>query len=160
MSGYVTTPSGEQPPPEAVKQPILERARKMAATWVTSEDGEASYRDWMEFCEDWVRHRLKQNYYEIHDVVRWERATGPPTPPHRMSAQLDQMAHDICPEAWGQATGLRDLMMALVRRCGPMIPSWVPRWRAGPHWGSSPGDGRRARSTRGRCPGDSGVRRQ
>ena len=81
LSGYAMTPSGEQPPPEAVKQPILERARKMAATWVTSEDGEASYRDWMEFCEDWVRHRLKQNYYGIHDVVRWERATGPPHAP-------------------------------------------------------------------------------
>ena len=99
----------------------------MAGTWVTSEDGETSYRDWMAFCEDWVRHRLKQSYCEIQGGAWFERSTAPHTPPYLSGAQLDRMAHDICLEAWGQARDLRDLMLALVRRCGPMIPNWLFR---------------------------------
>ena len=94
--------AGESPTPEAVTTPILEQARQMAGTWITSEDGETAYREWMAFCEGWVRHRLNQTYFEIHDVAWWERVNAPSPPPHRTSAQLDQMAHDVCLEAWGQ----------------------------------------------------------
>ena len=61
-----------------------------------SDAQESAYREWMLWCEDWVRHRLKRTYYEIEDVGWFTRVTAPSTPPLRPSAQLDHMAHEIC----------------------------------------------------------------
>ena len=60
-------------PTETVTAPILGQARKLAGLWVTSDNGQAAYLDWMAFCEDWARHRLRQAYYEVHDEAWWER---------------------------------------------------------------------------------------
>ena len=47
---------------------ILERARKLAGLWVMEDNGQTTYLEWMEFCQDWARHRLKQTYFERYDV--------------------------------------------------------------------------------------------
>ena len=136
------TLAGEGMPPttESVTTPILGRARKLAGLWVTADNGQAAYLEWMEFCEDWARHRLKQTYFERPDVnaepprervnpsylAWWEWVNAPDPPPRRTSAQLDQMAHDICEEAWDQGRNLREVLVALVRRLqqGALLPAW------------------------------------
>ena len=133
---------GEGMPPttESVRAPILGRARKLAGLWVTADNGQSAYLDWMEFCEDWARYRLKQTYFERLDVnaepprervnpsylAQWEWENAPDPPPRRTSAQLDQMAHDICEEAWDQGRNLREVLVALVRRLhqGALLPAW------------------------------------
>ena len=129
--------TGEEglPTTESVTAPILARARKLAGLWVAADKGQASYLEWMDFCEDWARHRLKQMDVNAEPpreranpvyMAWWAWAHAPDPLPRRTSIQLDQMAHDICEEAWDQGRNLREVLMALARRLQEraLLPTW------------------------------------
>ena len=106
--------------------PILARAKKLAGTWVVADTQEAAYQEWMEWCEDWVRDRLKQTYYEIWDVEWFTRVAAPHTPPTRSPAQLDKMARDICEEAWTDTKETRVIFREMSARFPQSVrPHWL-----------------------------------
>ena len=120
--------------------PILERARKLAGLWVIGDNGQGAYLEWMDFCQDWARHRLKQSYFEKYDNYTdtprertnpcctaqgtWEH--GMRAPPYRTTQELDRMANDICEEAWDQGKDIRGHLVALVRASQQrgLLPKW------------------------------------
>ena len=120
--------------------PILERARKLAGLWVVDDNRQDAYLAWMEFCQDWARHRLKQIYFERDDgqsgptrertnpayVAQWAWENAPHVPPYRTTAELDRMAYDICEEAWDHGRDVREVLVSLVRRLqwGGLLPRW------------------------------------
>ena len=120
--------------------PILDRARRLAGLWVVEDNGQDAYLAWMDFCQDWARHRLKQFYFEKHDdqlepprertnpccTAQWAWEHGMRAPPYRTTEELDRMANDICEEAWDQGRDIRGHLVALVRA----LQQWglLPRW--------------------------------
>ena len=127
--------------------PILERARKLAGLWVVEDNGQDAYLAWMDFCQDWARHRLKQFYFERHDdqlepprertnpccTAQWTWEHGMRAPPYRTTSELDRMANDICEEAWDQGRDVRGHLVALVRALQQrgLLPRWFYQVVAG-----------------------------
>ena len=130
-------PTGTTDEPRA---PILERARKLAGLWVINDNGQNAYLEWMEFCQDWARHRLKQLYFEKYDpdmapprertnpccTAQWTWEHDMRMPPYRTTQELDRMANDICEEAWDQGKDIRGHLVALVRSLQQrgILPKW------------------------------------
>ena len=141
MPGGAPTPSED-----SSTAPILDRARKLAGLWVVDDNGQDAYLAWMDFCQDWARHRLKQIYFETHDfqeepprertnpccTAQWAWKHGRP-PPYRTTNELDRMANDICEEAWDQGRGIRGHLVALVRALQQrgLLPRWFYQVVAG-----------------------------
>ena len=136
-----STPGGETAPTtEIPTAAILQRARKLAGLWVMEDNAQATYLEWMDFCQDWARHRLKQIYFEQYDfqsvpsrertnpayVAQWAWENAPNAPPYRTTAELDRMANDICEEAWDHGHDIRAVLVSLVRRLqtGGLLPQW------------------------------------
>ena len=123
--------------------PILERARKLAGLWVIDDNGQSAYLEWMAFCQDWARHRLKQFYFEKYDndmdlprertnpcfTAQWTWEHDMRMPPYRTTQELDRMANDICEEAWDQGKDIRGHLVALVRSLQQrgILPTWFSR---------------------------------
>ena len=127
------------PPVAGSTTPILDRARKLAGLWVVDDNGQEAYLAWMDFCQDWARHRLKQIYFETHHfsedpprertnpcyTAQWAWQHGR-APPFRTKEELDRMANDICEEAWDQGRDIRGHLVALVRMLQQR--GLLPRW--------------------------------
>ena len=127
------------PPADGSTTPILDRARKLAGLWVVDDNGQEAYLAWMDFCQDWARHRLKQIYFETHHfsedpprertnpcyTAQWAWQHGR-APPFRTKEELDRMANDICEEAWDQGRDIRGHLVALVRMLQQR--GLLPRW--------------------------------
>ena len=127
-------------PAEEPRTPILERARKLAGLWVIDDNGQNAYLEWMDFCQDWARHRLKQFYFEKYDndmdlprertnpcfTAQWTWEHDMRAPPYRTTQELDRMANDICEEAWDQGKDIRGHLVALVRSLQQrgILPKW------------------------------------
>ena len=125
---------------ETASATILERARKLAGLWVMADNGQNAYLEWMDFCQDWARHRLKQTYFERYDVhaeppreranpcymAQWAWDNAPDPLPRRTTAELDRMADVVCEEAWTQGRDVREVLVSLVRRLqtGGLLPKW------------------------------------
>ena len=123
------------------------RARKLAGLWVIEDNGQDAYLAWMEFCQDWARHRLKQIYFEKYDAqaepprertnpcytAQWAWEHGMRAPPYRTTSELDRMANDICDEAWDQGRDIRGHLVALVRALQQrgLLPNWFYQVVAG-----------------------------
>ena len=134
MPGGAPTPSED-----SSTAPILDRARKLAGLWVVDDNGQDAYLAWMDFCQDWARHRLKQIYFETHDfqeepprertnpccTAQWAWKHGRP-PPYRTTNELDRMANDICEEAWDEGRDIRGHLVALIRMLQQrgLLPKW------------------------------------
>ena len=133
-------PGGASTPvDESSTAPILDRARKLAGLWVVDDNGQDAYLAWMDFCQDWARHRLKQIYFEAHDfqeepprertnpccTAQWAWKHGRP-PPYRTTNELDRMANDICEEAWDEGRDIRGHLVALIRMLQQrgLLPKW------------------------------------
>ena len=130
---------GPTPSEDGSTAPILERARKLAGLWVVDDNGQDAYLAWMDFCQDWARHRLKQIYFETHHfredpprertnpccTAQWAWRHGR-APPYRTTEELDRMANDICEEAWDQGRDIRGHLVALIRMLQQR--SLLPRW--------------------------------
>ena len=128
---------------EEPRAPILERARKLAGLWVIDDNGQNAYLEWMDFCQDWARHRLKQFYFEKYDpdmapprertnpcfTAQWTWEHDMRMPPYRTTQELDRMANDICEEAWDQGKDIRGHLVALVRSLQQrgILPTWFSR---------------------------------
>ena len=147
MSSILTTAlpvrrlTGDRPTPSADSStaPILDRARKLAGLWVVDDNGQEAYLAWMDFCQDWARHRLKQIYFETHHfsedpprertnpccTAQWAWRHGR-APPYRTTEELDRMANDICEEAWDQGRDIRGHLVALIRMLQQR--GLLPRW--------------------------------
>ena len=119
--------------------PIFERARKLAGLWVVGDDAQKAYLEWLDFSQDWARHRLKQIYFETYHfcedpprertnpccTAQWTWRHGR-APPYRTTEELDRMAYDICDEAWNQGRELRGHLVGLIR--GLQQRGLLPRW--------------------------------
>ena len=130
---------GPTPSEDGSTAPILDRARKLAGLWVVDDNGQDAYLAWMDFCQDWARHRLKQIYFETHHfcedpprertnpccTAQWAWRHGR-APPYRTTEELDRMANDICEEAWDQGRDIRGHLVALIRMLQQrgLLPKW------------------------------------
>ena len=131
--------SGPMPADDGSTAPIFERARKLAGLWIVGDDAQQAYLEWLDFCQDWARHRLKQIYFETYDfcedpprertnpccTAQWTWRHGR-APPYRTTEELDRMAYDICDEAWNQGRELRGHLVGLIR--GLQQRGLLPRW--------------------------------